>query len=384
LARVGIDYTAAHEQGGGIGRYVRELAEALFRLEEAQQHEYALFVAGAIRSQLPQLATHAGLTYEWRATPLTNRWLARLWHRSHIPVPIESITGSVDLFHATDFVLPPTRQTTRTILTVHDLSFIHTPETASPRLRQYLNRVVPRSVQKADFILADSEATQRDVIAYYGVAESKIDVLLSGVNPRFAPVTDIARLEHIRNKYGIGERPFIFTVGTIQPRKNYGRLIEALAHIRAHGHDLSVVIAGGRGWLEDDIYGAIETHDMEPYVQFIGYADDTDLPALYSSAGAVWFVSLYEGFGLPVLEAMACGAPVITSNVSSLPEVAGDAAIKVSPTDLSAICDGMLGLLEDDELRNRLISRGFERAAQFTWEKAASKLLTTYNRVLNA
>lgn len=377
MPTLAIDYTPAYEQGGGIGRYVRELVAALAR--QPSPNEIRLFIAGVRPQDRPPQAG----PFAWRTTALTPLMLARIWHRARIPLPLEVFVGRVDLVHATDFVLPPTLPKTRTLLTVHDLSFVRVPEAASPRLRAYLNAVVPRSVARADHILADSAATRDDLIALYGTAVDKITVLLSGVEARFQPISDQALLRAAQSKYGIPARPYILAVGTVQPRKNYARLIAALAQVRKRGIEADLVVAGGRGWLEDPIYAAIDAHQLRDHVHFIGFADDADLPTLYSGASAVAVPSLYEGFGLPVLEAMACGVPVLTSNLSSLPEVAGDAALLVDPLDTEAIAAALMRLLSDSALRAELIARGLKRAAGFTWESAAAQLAQVYAQMLD-
>jgi glycosyltransferase involved in cell wall biosynthesis len=377
LSTIGIDYTPAYEQGGGIGRYVREIVHALARQDSITP--YKLFVSGASPYQLP---TSLNANFVWKPTSVTPKWLARVWHRARIPLPVEYFVGKIDLFHATDFVLPPTLPATRTLLTVHDLSFIRVPETASPNLKAYLDQVVPRSVKRADHILADSEATKNDLVELYGILENRITVLLSGVDTRFNQISDRSVLLTTRKKYGLGTTPYIFSIGTVQPRKNYGRLIQSLAHLRSSGYDINLVIAGGRGWLEDPIYENIRINKMENHVHFIGFADEIDLPALYSAAYCFAFPSLYEGFGLPVLEAMACGTPVITSNVSSLPEVAGNAAIMIDPYDVNALTHALRRLLDDQELYQTLIKKGFEQAKLFSWEKSAVQLSDIYTRLL--
>lgn len=377
MTTIGIDYTPAYEQGGGIGRYVRELTHALAELDNSNQ--YRLFVAGAKSNQLPVPIAN---NFHWKPTQISTRWLARLWYRAHIPFPVEQFTGRVDLYHSTDFVLPPTYPNTRTLLTVHDLSYLRTPETASPKLRRYLSQVVPNSIARANHALADSVATQQDLIEIYHVPDDKITVLLSGVNDSFSPVTSAQKLQSVRQKYGIGDRPYIFSIGTVQPRKNYARLVEALSVLREKGHDVSVVIAGGRGWLEDELYHAIDRLNMQDFVHLIGYADDADIPALYSGAVFSSFISLYEGFGLPILESMACGTPVITSNVSSLPEVAGDAAPMVNPENINEAVFIMERLLTDSTYHTQCIQLGFEQIKQFKWEKSAQKLLQVYDELL--
>lgn len=374
---IGVDYTPAHEQTGGIGRYVRQLLGALAALPD--ENQYRLFVAGG---KPASLSNPPGPRFGWRSTRISPKWLARLWHRLNLYLPVEAFVGRVDVFHATDFVLPPTLPHTRTLLTVHDLSFVRVPESASPRLKVYLDTVVPRSIKRADYVLADSLATKLDLVDLYGISSDRVEVLLSGVDSVFRPI-HTANFASIRAKYQIGECPYLFAVGTVQPRKNYARLIEALSIVRAGGLEIELVIAGGKGWLEDPIYAALDQLDMRPYVHFIGFAAEEDLPVLYSHALCSVFPSLYEGFGLPILEAMACGTPVVTSNLSSMPEVAGDAALLVYPYRVEEIADGIQSVVEDSSLRQSLIQKGHERAKLFTWEKSAQQLLQVYQRLLD-
>lgn len=372
---VGIDYTPAIAQGGGIGRYVRDLVAALAQIDTATS--YRLFVAGVPPAVLPALP---GPNFAWHPSRISGQNFARFWHRVRLLPPVERWTGPVALFHATDFVLPPTRPGAATLLTVHDLSFIRAPETASPRLKAYLDRVVPRSAARADHVLADSQATKDDLVALYGTPPDKITVLYSGVDPRFAPVTDAGALDAVRAKYNIGNAPYVLSVGTVQPRKNYVRLIEAMHALPGY----HLVIVGGRGWLEGPIYRVAEAPGVQGRIHFAGYADDRDLPALYSAAHVFAFPSLYEGFGIPILEAMACGAPVVAANTSSLPEVAGDAALLIDPTDAGALAAALRRAAEDESLRARLRAGGFERAKAFTWRRAAEHLRAVYRRMLKS
>jgi glycosyltransferase involved in cell wall biosynthesis len=377
--RIGIDYSPAFEQTAGIGRYVRELIGATAQLERGA--DYRLLVTGSHANALPApLASN----FHWSPTRLSTRRLWQAWLRPWIPLPVELFTGEIDLFHATNFVLPKLHSKTRALLTVHDVSYVRVPEVAGTGIKPFLDAIVPRGIARADHIIADSLATKHDIIDIYGTPADKITVLLSAAEDRFQPVTDPHKLHAVRQKYAIPDRPYVFSVGTVQPRKNFGRLIEALAIVRSHGHDIGVVIAGGRGWKEDPIYATVTQTSMTDYVRFIGFADDEDLPALYSGAEQMVLPSLYEGFGFPVLEAMGCRTPVITSNVSSLPEVAGDAAILVTPTDVEAIAHAIEHLLTHREDRQALIEKGVRQAATFTWEKSARHLISLYQQVLQA
>lgn len=374
---IGIDYTAAYEQGAGIGRLVRQLVSAL--AVEDPTTPYKLFVAGASLDKLPP---PPGSNFQWKPTRITPRWFARIWFRARLYWPIETFIGNVKLYHATDFTLPPTLPKTKTILTVHDLSFVRSPDTLPITLKTYLDRTVPYSVKRADHVLADSQATKDDLIDLYGTPPEKITVLLSGVDANFQPIKDKDKIQAIRAKYKIPDRPYIFSIGTVQPRKNYPRLIQALHQLGDEFSEVNLVIAGGKGWLENPIYETIRQLGMENRVIFTGFADDADIPTLYSAAALTAYPSLYEGFGFPIVESMACGTPVLTSHVSSMPEVAGDAALMIDPFDIEAMVDGLRVLLTDDTLRKTLIERGFQQAKKFTWEKAANELRMIYSRVL--
>jgi glycosyltransferase involved in cell wall biosynthesis len=378
--RIGFDATAAVRQGGGIGRYTRELLQALYTADT--QSHYRLFYAS--RSPIPH-PLPGPLPANFHAThlPFDDVWFARVWHRAQLSIPVEVITGPIDLFHSPDFTLPPVRRGARTLLTVHDLSFVRDPESATPVLRAYLNQVVPRSVARAQHVLADSHATREDLIELYKTPPEKITVLYSGVNPVFRPIADPASLAAVRAKYKLGDAPFILAVGTLQPRKNYVRLIQAFAQLPITNNQLRLILAGGQGWLYDSIFAEVERLKLQERVVFPGFVDDADLPALYSAASVLAYPSLYEGFGLPMLEAMACGTPVVTSTASCLPEVAGDAALCVPPTDVGALAHALETAVSDESARAELRTKGFARAKEFTWEKAARELVERYRALLS-
>ncbi len=377
---IGIDYTAAVRQRAGIGRYTRELVAALLALENP--HQYVLFAAtggtrrqaSSVKRQTSNVRRQAS-SVKFRTIPISDEWMARLWHRLRLPIPVEAITGPLDVFYSPDFVLPPTRRSTRTLLTVHDLSFLRYPEAFVPKLRRYLERLVPRSIARADVVLADSAATQADIVSLLGAPSDKVQVLYSGVHPCFRPEAEPGERERLQARYGIGDRPYVLSVGTVQPRKNYIRLIHAfnqLTNQLTNQPPIQLLIAGGRGWLYQGILAEAEKHPDR--VRLLGFVDEADLPALYRNAALFAFPSLYEGFGLPVLEAMACGVPVVCSDASSLPEVAGDAALLVDPHDEDALAEAMARGLEETDLRREMITRGLAQAARFTWERAARQL----------
>jgi glycosyltransferase involved in cell wall biosynthesis len=389
--RIGFDYTAAVRQGAGIGRYARQLFRALIELDV--RNEYVLLVAG--RGVAPSEGTQ-GLGHDPELgalaarpnvrvvnVPLSDRSLMILWHRLRLPLWVELFCGPLDLFHCPDFTLPPLRRASG-VLTVHDLSFIRVPESAHPGLRTYLMQAVPRSVLRADWVLADSNCTKRDLIELTGVAAERLVVVYPGVERRFKQVNDASVREAARERYQLPSR-FVLALSTLQPRKNFERLIEAYARLpETLRRDVKLVIAGGRGWLYEGIFETVQELQLGEAVQFPGYIADQDLPTLYSLAELFALPSLYEGFGLEPLEAMACGTPVVTSNVSSLPEVVGDAALSVDPLDVAALTGAMELALTDSASRQEMIRRGLDRARRFTWDAAAQKLIQVYERAATA
>ncbi|MFO7539691.1 MAG: glycosyltransferase family 1 protein, partial [Chloroflexota bacterium] len=311
----------------------------------------------------------------------------RPWYRLRLPLPVQLVTGRLDLFHSPDFVLPPVAAGIPTLLTVHDLSFIHSPHTFPQVLVDYLNRVVPWSVRRASHILADSEATRQDLLDLWQVPAAKVTVLYSGVNASFQPAEE-AQVTAVRRRYRLDEAPYLLSLGTVQPRKNYQMLIQAFAAIAADWpHTLA--IAGGKGWLYEEMMAEVARQKLEGRVRFMGFVDDADLPALYTGADLFLFPSLYEGFGLPLLEAMACGVPVITSNASCLPEVVVDkergieTAVLLPPHTPQPWSRAMQQLLADTPARERLRRLGRRQAAQFTWQRSAQQLGALYHLLLS-
>ena len=310
--KIGLEITAAVRQSGGIGRYVREMVHALADIDSINQ--YRLFYASKNKVERGMLTLPNN--FHIRHLPVNDIWLARIWQRMRLPVPVELITGGIDIYHSPDFTLPPTLQGVPTLLTVHDLSFLRDPESASPGLRGYLEVAVKRSVRIATHVLADSESTKDDLVELYLTPADKITVLYPGVSSDFRPIMDPAEIKQVRKRYKLGKEPFVLSVGTLQPRKNHLTLIKAF-ELALGDSEYNLVLAGGDGWSYDAVYELVESRGLQKRVLFPGFIDDANLAALYSSADIMAFPSLYEGFGLPVLEAMACGVPVFASSVSS-------------------------------------------------------------------
>jgi len=377
--RIAIDYTPAVHQRAGIGRYTRGLVKALARLDT--ENQYTLLVLGRTGAHFTPAKLPAN--FKLHFVPISDRWATVIWYRLNLPIPVDFFTSRTDLFHGPSFTLPPSF--TPSILTVHDLSFLRYPPGAHPALLSWLTKAVPRSLQRARHVLADSESTRADLIELLDVPADQITVIGAGVEERFQPVTDPEILANVRARYQLPNH-FVLSVSTLEPRKNFTGLITAFNQLVATADesstaDLQLVIAGGKGWLYDDVFAAARASPLRERIHFTGYVDDADLPALYSLATLFAFPSHYEGFGIPVLEAMACGTPVVCADNSSLPEVAGDAAVLVEATDTDALVDAMRQLLIDISLRERLVQRGYAQAREFTWEKAARRLLTVYHTI---
>lgn len=368
-----IDYTPAIRQTAGIGRYTRNLVSAL--AEADRENQYTLFCAGA-NPELSGLPAN----FSVRSSRVPERLLNIGWHKLSLPFGAEHLAGPSDIFHSPDFTLPPLRAA-RGVVTIHDLSFMRLPECADPGLRAHLLSSAPRAVAAAHRVLADSVHTRDDLVELLGVDADKISVVHAGVEARFRPVRDLAHLERVRAQYDLPEL-FILFVGTIEPRKNLSRLITAYAAMRrqtALPHQL--ILCGAKGWLCDDIYRQVHDEGLGEDVKFPGFIADQDLPALYTLADLFVFPSLYEGFGLPPLEAMACGTAVVAGNNSSLPEVLGSAALLVDAGDTDAITEAMATALGNASLRVRLADMGRAQAARFSWESAAQQLLRAYELV---
>ncbi len=373
--RVCIDVSAAVHRRAGLGRYAQELTRALVAQGE---HDYVAFYHQRGQAHLdppidslPQLSTRLSVK-PWRL------W-AMLAHFSGVTQ--DGMFPAVDLFHATEHLLPRLRRI-HTVFTLHDLIFRFDPASHLPLNRIYLNLMMPRFLRAADAVVAVSECSKRDAVRLYGIPAEKIHVIPEGVDARFKPSLP-ARTEHVCSTYHLPER-FVLCVGTIEPRKNLPILFEALAARREQGLEIwPLVIAGKPGWLYEPILRRVTELGLQNLVHFTGFFPDDDLPALCSAATLLAMPSRYEGFGLPVLEAMACGTPVVCSNTSSLPEVAGDAALLVPPDDVRGWSEGIARVLTDDALRAQMRERGLVQAAHFSWEQAARQTADLYRHVTN-
>jgi glycosyltransferase involved in cell wall biosynthesis len=373
--KICIDVSAAVHRRAGLGRYTQELVRALV----AQGgHDYIAFYHQRGQAHLdppvdalPQLTTPLSVK-PWRLAAMLAHFTG---------VPQDAMFPGIDLWHATEHLAPRLRRI-RSVFTLHDLIFRFDPGSHLPLNRIYLNTMMPRFLRAADAVIAVSECSKRDAVHLYNTPAEKIHVIPEGVDAHFRPVRDRARLAQVREQYGLPDH-FVLFVGTIEPRKNLPVLFEALASRRARGLDMwPLVIVGKPGWLVEPILARITELGLQDWVYRTGFVPDDDLPALYSAATVSVMPSRYEGFGLPVLEAMACGTPVVCSNTSSLPEVAGQAALLVAPEDVPGWADTVTRVWNDAALYGKLRERGLAQAAQFTWENAARQTLEVYRTVV--
>ena len=290
------------------------------------------------------------------------------------------------MLHALAFVTP-LLSPCPSVVTIYDLSFLLYPESFKRSKRFYLGLFTRLSARRARRIIAISESTKRDVVRLLGVPPEKVEVVYCGIDDAFRPLPpqswgERGEVAAFRSKRGLPER-FILFVGTIEPRKNVARLIEAFANLQtckpAH---LKLVIGGAKGWFYEDVFARVEELGLEGEVMFPGYIPVSELPLWYNAAELFVYPSLYEGFGLPPLEAMACGTPVVTANTSSLPEVVGDAGLTVDPLDVEGLAEAMRRVLDDEALRQEMRKRGLQRAKGFSWTKTAQETVQVYRRAM--
>ena len=365
---------AANYRSAGIHIYLAHLLQYLPQVDEAFRYTVYTNAQPAIRARLRST--------RWP----TARPLGRIaWEQ--IAQPLALRRDQPDLLHAAAFVAP-LLSSRPTVVTVYDLSFVVLSDLFRGLNQVYLRTFVRRSVQRARRVIAISDHTRRDVHRLYGVPLDRIDVAYPGVDPRFRPLPH-QEVEAFRRKHDLPERFFLY-LGTLEPRKNLGRLIDALLLLEKGGavpqseaeQSSRLVLVGGKGWMVEDLFAKVKSLGLEKRVRFAGYARDEDLPLWYNAATAFVYPSLYEGFGIPPLEAMACGTPVIASNAASLPEAVGDAGLAVGAEDVPGLAQAMQRVWDDASLRGELSRRGIDQARRFSWEATAQATLESYRRAL--
>jgi len=365
---IAIDAHSVGAQLGGNESYATNLIEALAEID--QVNSYTLYV-----------------TKQTAIDRFANRWpnfkiKRTLPHTPLVRIPLtlskELRRHPVDVLHV-QYTAPPFAPCP-VVVTIHDLSFEHLPETFNRRSVAQLRFTVRRTARKAARILTSSEFSRRDIVETYAINPDRVAVTALAAPTYFAPVENETELKKIRESYGI-ERDYILSLGSIQPRKNLVRLVEAylcLRRIRRDSKLPQLVLAGKRGWLDSETFHAADREGCGRDILFTGYVPERDLPALYSGAISFVYPSFFEGFGLPVVEAMQCGVPVIAGNQTSLPEVVGEAGLLFDPFDTKALSDALTRVIDDSELRKLLSEKGLRRAKNFSWRTTAQQTLRAY------
>jgi len=366
--RIGIDARIVHYARGGISNYVLHLLEALAALDA--DTDYCVLYSRKDRD--PPL-------------PGPNFHPVACWTPSHHRLErwalgVEIARLGLDLLHSPDFI-PPAGGISRSVITIHDLNFLYYPQFLTAESRRYYNQQIEWAVRRADHILADSHATKSDLTSLLDVPPEKVTVVHLAANPAFHPLPK-AQARQVAAQYGL-EPEYLLFVGTLEPRKNLPGLLHAYRLLLDAGVTAApLVLVGGKGWLYNRIFERIEVLRLSEQVRFLNDVPDADLPGLYSAASVLAMPSFYEGFGLPALEAMACGTPVVVARRASLPEVVGEAGLLVDPDDPDDIARALARVLTEEPLRTKMRELGLAQAARFTWEETARRTLEVYRSVL--
>jgi len=356
-------------RGAGINWYIRNLLTYLPGVD--RDNRYTAFIGDG-------RFTGPGLALKLSRLPTSRPSIRIFWEQVVQPFALQK--ERVDLLHALAFVTP-LLSPCPSVVTIHDLSFLLYPEGFKRSKRFYLGLFTRLSARRARRIIAVSKSTKRDVVRLLGVSPGKVEVVYSGIVEAFRPLAE-DRVTAFRSKRGLPER-FILFVGTIEPRKNVTRLIEAFATLRpCDPAPWKLVIGGAKGWFYEDVFARVGQLGLEGQVMFPGYIPVSELPLWYNAAELFVYPSLYEGFGLPLLEAMACGTPVVAANTSSLPEVVGQAGLTVDPLDVEGLAEAMRRALDDEALRQEMRERGLQRARGFSWTKTAQETVQVYRRAM--
>jgi glycosyltransferase involved in cell wall biosynthesis len=364
--RAGIDMRLHAYAPGGISRYSRRLARAICSFFTPGALRLIHHYRDRTRLNLPGASSFTALTPPHHRL---ERW----------SLGAEIYPCKLDIFHATDFI-PPAWGARYMVITIHDLNFLYYPQYLTDSARRYYNDQINWAVKRADAIIVDSNATREDLRSKLHVPEELMTVVHLAADSRFRQL-DEAEVSPTLDRYALAAGYVLF-VGTWEPRKNLVGLLDALAQLNARGDNKNLVIAGRPGWLYEDIYQHIEVLNLEDKVRFIKQPTPDQLIALYNGASVLVMPSFYEGFGLPALESMQCGTPVIVSNRGSLPEVVGHAGLLVDPEDTASLADAMRHIMHDESLRETLRKQGFARSKFFSWEATARKTLQVYKNVI--
>jgi len=367
--RIGIDARIAHYSRGGIRNYVVHLLEALAELDG--DADYHILRSRKDRGDLP---LHAAFRH-------INCWTPSHHHFERWALSVEVARLRLDVLHSPDFI-PPAFGYGRSVITVHDLNFLYYPRFLTAESRRYYNEQIRWAVEHADHILADSQATQADLMSLLDVAPDKITVVHLAADQSFRPLPDSAA-HQVAARYRLNPG-FPLFVGTLEPRKNVpGLLVAYRILLDQKVTNEPLVLVGGKGWLYEEIFDRAEALDLSDHLRFLQGVPNADLPGLYGAASVLAMPSFYEGFGLPALEAMSCGTPVVVADRASLPEVVGEAGLLVDPESPEDLAEALKRILTDDSERARMRKAGLEQAETFSWERVARETYAVYEDVLS-
>jgi len=376
--RIGIDCSAAFLKDiTGVGIYIYNLVHALSRVDTVNSYTlYPVFYNSFIGFEKKDMPANFKIAHE-----NSRRLLSGVLWPALVPSGLkEAALGEVDIVHSNTFAGPVLKKK-KLVSTIYDATVFTHPECHSRANVIRCRKGIEESIRNARAIIAISEHTKKDLIERLNAPDGMITVTHLAAGPEYHEIKDPSALEAVRKKYSLPHKYILF-VGSLEPRKNVKTLLKGYASLsETVKREFSLVIAGAKGWLNSDIPGIVKELGIEKTTVFPGFIDKEDMSAVYSAASVFVFPSLYEGFGLPILEAFACGVPVITSNTSSMPEVAGDAAVLVDPLDAAALGAAMERILTDEAAQMDLRARGLERAALFSWERCARETIAVYEKV---
>lgn len=374
--KIGFDISSQSLSRSGVGQYQINLINALLKIDK--ENFYNLYAFNFRNRHRFDGIKFPAENYKVNVIPIPQRLITLWWMISDFP-PLEKVAGKCDIYHISEICVQPTRKAKR-VAFIHDLTTILYAH-HHVKSNVFLHNQRFKKINKVDAILTNSEYTKKDIVEHLGIKPEKVFVTYLGADEKFKPI-DVLSVSPIISKYRIN-KPYILFVGTLEPRKNVQNIIRAFNYLKlTHKIPHQLVLAGQKGWKFEDIFKEIESSEFKSDIIHIGYAGDSDVPALMGGAEVFVYPSLYEGFGLPVLEAMKCGVPVITSNISSMPEVGGDACLYVEPESADELAEKLYSVINSKDLQSDLSKRGIERAKFFSWEKCAIDTLNVYKAVL--
>lgn len=368
--RIGIDARLVYYSKAGIGQYIIHLSKNLAKLQTPEEN-FLLLQSRKDKTKIIKNNNFSRIS---------------LWTPSHhrveqTAIRFETATLGLDLLHSPDFI-PPFKRNYKSVITVHDLAFLLYPQFMTKESARYYGQI-DQAVKNTDHIIAVSQATKNDLIKLLGVPQEKITVIHEGRNPIYQPMDKTKAQAFVKRTFGL-DANFIFFLSTLEPRKNIPTLLASYKWLKDHyKRPEKLVLAGSKGWLFDEVDETIKKLKLEDDVMLLGRVGDQEVHHLYNAASMLVYPSFYEGFGLPPLEAMNCGTPVIASKIKVMPEVVGDAALLIDPHDVEQLGVTMHRLLTDQNLREDLIAKGFKRAEKFSWDQAARETLAVYRKVIS-